>query len=488
MEPAITVSDLLPLLPILVTTGLSVLIMLLISIRRNHTLTCASTITGLAIAILACLLVINELPRQVTPLLIIDSFSLLFTVVVLIVAAFIAVFSYPYLYLLHDEVEEFYLLLIVATVGAIVMVSSNHFVSAFLGIETLSISLYGMVAYPLHSKDAAKFPLEAGIKYLILSAVATAIMLFGIALLYAGTGSLAWQDLSLMGGDLGPAYLTIAVLLIASGIAFKLSLVPFHIWTPDVYEGAPLPATAFLATTGKVAMFVLLLRFVVNSHALSMAPVVTVLSLIAVLSMLVGNVLALLQSNLKRILAYSSIAHMGYLMVALIAVQSGNTEIGIEAVSFYLLAYIVMSLGAFGISMVVSSSEKELDFVSDYEGLYWREPWLATLFTAMLLSLAGIPLTIGFMGKFYLVLAGVSASLWWLLILLVVGSGIGVYYYLRVIYRMLLPIDDPVPFREAGWPSIGSYAVLGFLLFTLVLLGVYPTLIMGLIESVAAAL
>ncbi|MEX2132193.1 MAG: proton-conducting transporter membrane subunit, partial [Pseudohongiellaceae bacterium] len=255
-ETIITTADLLPLLPLIVTTGVAVVVMLLVAMRRNHTLACASTIAGLAIALITTVLTISNAPQQVTPLLIIDQFSLFSTVVVLIIAAFIAVFSYPYLYLLHDEVEEFYLLLIVATIGAIVMVSSNHFISAFLGIETLSIALYAMVAYPLHSKNAAKFPLEAGIKYLVLSAVATAVMLFGIALLYSQTGSLAFINLVQANIEAGAGFTTLALLLITAGFAFKLSLVPFHIWTPDVYEGAPLPATAFLATTGKAAMFV----------------------------------------------------------------------------------------------------------------------------------------------------------------------------------------------------------------------------------------
>lgn len=487
MNTPITTADLIPLLPIILATGVAVVVMILVAIRRNHTLTCAATITGLAITLLATLLILDRIPQQVTPLLLVDGYSLFFYVVVLIIAAFIAVFSYPYLYLLHDEVEEFYLLLTVATVGAMVLVSSNHFISAFLGIETLSIALYAMVAYPLHSKDAAKYPLEAGIKYLVLSAVATAVLLFGIALLYSQTGSLGFSDL-VQEGQTGSPLVTVGLVLLIAGIAFKLSLVPFHLWTPDVYEGAPLPATTLLATTGKAAMFALLLRFTLASDALADASVLTAVSLVAVASMLGGNLLALLQTNLKRVLAYSSIAHMGYLLVALVACVSGSAAIGIESVMFYLLAYSVMSLGAFGIAMVVSSSEKEMDFITDYQGLFWREPWLALLFTAMLLSLAGIPLTVGFIGKFYLVMSGVSGSLWVLLATLVIGSGIGIFYYLRIVYQMLLPVTDATPFKEAGWASIGSYAVLAFLLASLFLLGVYPGPLMDILAAIAAGL
>jgi NADH-quinone oxidoreductase subunit N len=435
----------------------------------------------------AAILVIPLAGQQITPLLVIDGFSLFFTIVILVVAAFIAIFSYPYLYNLNDEVEEFYLLLVLASLGALIMVSSNHFISAFLGLETLSISLYGMIAYPVHSKEAAKFPLEASVKYLVLSAVSSTFILFSIALLYSQTGSLSFTDLTTVSNNtaVGDGFFLTALLLLIAGMAFKLSLAPFHIWTPDVYEGAPLPATAFLATIGKVAMFVLMLRFIIASNALTFSGVVAVLSLVAVLSILIGNVLALLQENLKRILAYSSIAHMGYLIIALVALHNSTGTIGIEATSFYLVAYIVMSLGAFGVATVVSSSEKEFDFVSDYQGLFWREPWLATLFTAMLLSLAGIPLTVGFIGKFYIVLAGVEGTLWALLGVLVVGSGIGIYYYLRIIYRMLLPDDGKQQFKEAGWGSIGSYAVLSLLLMSLLLLGIYPAFLMDIIEVVS---
>ncbi|MBL4819667.1 MAG: NADH-quinone oxidoreductase subunit N [Gammaproteobacteria bacterium] len=464
--------------------------MLLIAIKRNHALICASSIAGLAIVVVAAFAVVPESPQQISPLLIIDSYSLFFTIVILMLAACIAVFSFNYLYNLDDDVEEFYLLLLLATLGAVVMVSSNHFISAFLGLETLSISLYGMIAYPVHSKEAVKFPLEASVKYLVLSAVSSTFILFGIALLYAQTGTLSFSDLSavLTSPGANTGIFVMALLLLSAGMAFKLSLAPFHMWTPDVYEGAPLPASAFLATIGKAAMFVLLLRFFMVSKALQFEAVVAVFSLIAVVSILFGNVLALLQDNLKRILAYSSIAHMGYLLIALIAVHYSTGTMAIEAVSFYLVAYVVMTLGAFGVATVVSSSEKEFDFVSDYQGLFWREPWLATAFTAMLLSLAGIPLTVGFIGKFYVILAGVEGALWVLLAVLVVGSGIGIYYYLRIIYRMIMPADHQVQFRETGLNRIGSYVVLSFLLLSLLVLGVYPAFLMSIIEAISTSI
>lgn len=479
--------DLLPLLPLLIVTATSVVAMLMIGIRRSYIATGTITITGLLAATLVAVSMMDWTNQQVTPLLIIDQYSLLFTVVICAAAMILAVLSFPYFFELDDQKEEYFLLLSVATIGAIVMVSSNHFVSMVLGLETLSMSLYGMIAYPLHSAKAAKFPLEASVKYLILSAAASGFMLFGMALIYAQTGTLSFASVTeLPVAGLGDGYTIVALLMVVSGMAFKLSLAPFHMWTPDVYEGAPLPATAYLATIGKAAMFVVLLRFVKVSDALSLDSMLTIFTLLAAASMLVGNLLALLQDNLKRILAYSSIAHMGYLLLALIAGHYVTGTIAVESITFYLIAYVIMSLGAFGVASVISSSEKEFDSIKEYRGLFWRNPLLATTFIAMLLSLAGIPLTIGFIGKFYIFLSGVEAGLWMLLAVLVLGSGIGLYYYLRIVYRMLMPEKHTLPYRIGGVEGVSSYAVLAILLFLLLMFGVYPAPIMSIVATASA--
>ena len=480
-------NDLLPILPLLIVTATSVIAMMMIGIRRSYIATGSITITGLLVATLVAVSMMDLTNQQVTPLLIIDQYSLLFTVVVCASAMILAVLSFPYFFELDDQREEYFLLLTVATIGAIVMVSSNHFVSTVLGLETLSMSLYGMIAYPLHSAKSAKFPLEASVKYLVLSAAASGFILFGMALIYAQTGTLSFASVTnLPAAGLGDGYTIVALLMVVSGMAFKLSLAPFHMWTPDVYEGAPLPATAYLATIGKAAMFVVLLRFIQISDALSFDSMVIVLALIAVASMLAGNLLALLQDNLKRILAYSSIAHMGYLLLALIAGHYVTGTIAVEAITFYLIAYVIMSLGAFGVASVISSSEKEFDSIKEYRGLFWRKPVLAATFIAMLLSLAGIPLTVGFIGKFYIFLTGVESELWMLLGVLVLGSGIGLYYYLRIIYRMFMPEKHSLPYRVGGVESVSSYAVLAILLFLLLLFGVYPAPIMSIVATASA--
>jgi len=485
----ITVADLFLILPLLLLTCTAVVAMSAISISRNYVATIGIVVAGLLLSAVSAAMLMEEADRQVTPLLVADPYSLFFTIVICLSAAFIAILSYPFLEGLDDDREEYFLLLSVATVGAVVLVSSNHFVSTLLGLETLSMSLYGMVAYTVHSPKSDKYPLEASVKYLVLSAAASGFLLFGMALVYGQTGTLGFVSLidlpETAMHSLGSGFSTIGLLLITAGLAFKLSLAPFHMWTPDVYEGSPLPATAYLATIGKAAVFVVLLRFMEVTEALSLTGTLTVLSLLAVISILVGNLLALLQQNVKRLLAYSSISHMGYLLIAVVASYHVEGRIGIEAISFYLVAYVIMSLGAFAVTSMVSSSDKEHDTIDDYKGLFWRQPILAAVFTAMMLSLAGIPLTVGFIGKFYLFFAGVEAALWPLLAALIAGSGIGLYYYLRIIYRMIEPAPDKDD-TFVGVPLFsGSYGVIICLFLLLLGLGVYPAPIINLIVAIS---
>lgn len=482
-----TGEQLLLVLPLLLVTATTVLTMLMVAVRRRHGLSCLITACGLLLALLSLFVVAPLAPQEVTPLLRVDSFSMFFTALILLAALAITLFSYPYLCNLEDHQDEFYLLIAIATLGALVMVGSTHFITAFLGMEMLSVCLYGMVAYPLHRAVSAQYPLEASIKYLVLSAVSSGFVLFGVALLYAQSGTLHFADLraglTLAGVD-GPgvAYYVVASLLVIAGFAFKLSLVPFHLWTPDVYEGAPLPATAFLATVGKIAMAALLMRFMSVAGVLESQAIVQVLAVMAALSILAGNLLALLQANLKRLLSYSSIAHMGYLLIALLTLGEGT--LGGEAVSFYLTAYVIMSLGAFGVMMLVSDSAHERDHIGHYQGLFWRDPWLALVFTAMLLSMAGIPLTIGFIGKFYVIAAGVQGAHWGLLVSMVVGSGIGLFYYLRIVYRMLTPAEHADPLPVAGLRDVLPHAVLLLLLMALIVPGVLPGALMDLVANI----
>lgn len=477
-------SDLIALAPLLVLTGTLVVAMLALSVKRNHFLTASLTFVGLCASLGSLGTTLQTGPRQVTALLIVDSFAIFYTGMVCLAALVVVVFSYGYLSRIDCRREELYLLLLVSALGSAALTMSSHFVSAFLGLEILSIGLYAMVAYVRGSR----LTLEAGIKYLILASASAAFLLFGMALIYAALGTLEFQKMAAMlsgGGNFPRSLLLPGLALLITGIGFKLALVPFHMWTPDIYEGAPAPVTAFVATVSKGAMVALLLRYFYQT-AQNGGAVFVVFSAIAVASMLAGNLLALFQDNVKRILAYSSIAHLGYLLVAF---QAGG-QAGARAATFYLATYIVTILGAFGIVAMLSDGGRDADRLEDYRALFWRRPLLAGTFTAVLLSLAGIPLTGGFLGKFYVVAAGVSAGQWGLVLVLVVASAIGLFYYLRILvtlYSRPAGLAGAEPAGAGPESPAGNILLVG-LTVALIWLGVYPSALLRVIDAMTAAL
>lgn len=464
------------LLPLLYVAGTSVAVLLAIAIRRSHAVVFVLTLAGLTAAFCSTFF---TPPDQVTPLLLMDPYALFFMGLLSAASLFIALLAYNYLSAREGKKEEFYVLLLVATLGAMVLAASSHFASLFLGIEILSIALYGLIAY-LRDRP---LPLESGIKYLVLAGSSSAFLAFGIALVYANFGTLDFDQLGKLLATQSRVNFTLllpGMVLIITGIGFKLALAPFHMWTPDVYEGAPAPVTAFIATVSKGGMFALFLRYFQLSGADRFPRLLAVVSIIAIASMFAGNLLALFSSNVKRILAYSSIAHMGYLLVALEA----SSRFGLSAASFYLVAYFVMILGAFGVVTALSGRERDADQLDDFRGLFWSRPALALAFTAMLLSLAGIPLTAGFLGKFYIVAAGAASQAWMLIIILVITSTIGLFYYLRVIavlYRQPFASDElpePAPRRA---PAVSLVLAVSTVL--LIWFGVYPAPLLHVIQS-----
>ena len=476
-------ADFQALLPLMIISATAVVVMLAIAWRRNDLLTVMLTVAGLGAAFASLGPAAEAAPRQVTSLLIVDSYALFYTGLIIAAAFASAVLSYGYFKKHEDRSEELYVLLLVATLGSVVLVSSSHFASFFLGLEILSVALYAMISY-LHTK---KRPLEAGIKYLVLAASSAAFLLFGMALIYADLGTMEFSRIAgLLGGGGDLALLLPGLALILTGIGFKLGVVPFHMWTPDVYEGAPAPVTTYIATVSKGAMFALLLRYFYQSGARNLEAVSLVVAIIAIASMFAGNLLALLQDNVKRILAYSSIAHLGYLLVAFLAAGA----LGLRAATFYLVAYFVTTLGAFGVVTVLSDGERDAEGLDDYRGLFWQRPVLGGVFTAMLLSLAGIPLTAGFFGKFYIVAAGASSAIWALIIILVVTSSIGLFYYLRVIVAVFGRVSETGAKTRAYFMplSVADSLVLAVLTILLVWFGVYPTPLLNLIQTAIASL
>jgi NADH-quinone oxidoreductase subunit N len=477
-----TRTDLFALGPLIVLTLTSAVIMLQIAVRRHHAATMVLSVVGLAAAFV-CLPVAGKWSTGgVTELMKVDSYSLFFIGLILMATAATVLLGYGYLQRLGGHYEEFYLLLLLAAVGAVVLVMSRHFASFFIGLEILSISLYALIAYPRKRAQSV----EAGLKYLILAAASAAFLLFGMALVYMDTGTL---DFARMAARLpsppepgGRLILLAGLGMLVVGIAFKLALVPFHMWTPDVYQGAPAPVTGFVATVSKTAMLALLVRLFAPVNLLSNLSVFWMFGLVAFASMVGGNLLALLQNRVKRILAYSSIAHMGYVLVAFMA--GGHTAV--QAVTFYMVAYTITTLGAFGVISVLSHKDGDADRLEDFQGLFFQYPWLGGIFTAMLLSLAGIPLTVGFMGKFFIVATGLHSALWWLVITLLVTSGVSLFYYLRIVV-VLFSRSGEGQAVSLLQPSIGFSGglVLAAMAVLLVWLGIGPGPLLALIHGIA---
>ncbi len=484
---------LIALLPLLVTCATVVVVMLAIAWKRSHSMTFVLSVIGLNAALLSLLPTLGVTPLQVTPLMQIDTFACYYMALVLI--ATLACVTLTHAYLGEAKVndgqtkgyprnrEEMYLLLLLSAAGGLVLVSTEHLAGLFIGLELLSVPTYGMIAYAYFNKRS----LEAGIKYMVLSAAGSAFLLFGMALLYADAGSLSFAQIGASLADAsGSQLVQIGIGMMLIGLAFKLSMVPFHLWTPDVYEGAPAPVAAFLATASKVAVFAVLLRLYQLSPATAGGWLNDLLTVIAIASILFGNLLALVQNNLKRLLGYSSIAHFGYLLVALIA----SKGLAVEAIGVYMATYVLTSLGAFGVITLMSTpyNGRDADALYEYRGLFWRRPYLTAVLTVMMLSLAGIPLTAGFIGKFYVIAAGVQAQLWWLIGALVLGSAIAVFYYLRVMVTLFL--NEPnlqrhdAPFnwgQRAGGIMLMLVAALAFVL------GVYPQPLLDLVQQAGLA-
>lgn len=479
--------DLLALMPMIILTSVILILMLMIAFARNLVVTSVTACVGLVLTLASILWVAGNVDgRSVTPLLTVDAYALLFAALIVAGAFFIVLISHSYYAGRGEKQDEFILLLLLSTLGGVVLAHADHFASFILGLELVGISLYAMISFATRGL----FSIEAALKYLILSGVSSAIILFGIALLFAVTGSLSFAGMSgaVSGGADSEVFILFGMVMLLSGMAFKLSLVPFHMWTPDVYEGAPAPATAFLATVSKGGIFAVLFRFFLTFDGFAYETVVTGLYWVALISILLGNLLAVMQNRIKRVLAYSSIAHLGYLLVAFIAASiASGKSLAIEASLFFLIAYFVTTIGAFGVISIMSGSPgedgRDNDDLLAYEGLFWRRPLLATCFTAMLLSLAGIPLTMGFVGKFYVFAAGVESQLWTLLAAVVIGSGIGLYYYLRIIFTMTKRTGEE---NEIIIPAAGGWA-LGLVSLVLVVLGVYPTPVVDWVLLVAQA-
>ena len=466
------IEDYYRLLPELVASGFGILIMLaepFVSRERKGWLARVALVG--AIASLASILVAAQFPGMAFyDLIRLDDFSIFLHVIVFGIAALVVLAAHHYLEREGLPQGEFYALLLFATTGMGIMAGANDLVTAFVGLEISSISSYILAGW---RRDALKSN-ESAMKYFLLGSFATAFLLYGIALIFGGTGTTFLPDIAAALGAPGtnPTLVLMGMGLLFVGLGFKVASAPFQVWTPDVYEGAPTPITAFLSAGPKAAAFAAFLRIFFTALEPTQETWFWVIWASALLTMFVGNLGALVQTNIKRMLAYSSIAHAGYILVAFAA----GSELGIAAVLFYLVAYALMKLGAFTVVSHVSAGESHQE-IDDYAGLHSRQPLLAACLTLFMLSLIGIPLTGGFLGKFYIFTAALKANLIWLVVLGVVNSALSVAYYLRVVKVMYMnePRADlvvaPVP---ASLAFVLTLTALGTLY-----LGIVPGPVLG---------
>ncbi|GBQ09397.1 NADH-quinone oxidoreductase subunit N [Swaminathania salitolerans] len=359
--------------------------------------------------------------------------------------------------------SEYFILLTLATLGGVAMTCAVNVISFFLGLETLSLSLLGLIAFRNERLDAG----EAAMKYLLLSGVASATLIFGFALIFAETGSLrfAMPDLSHLPE---PMIGTMGVILVLTGMFFKLSAVPFHLWLADVLEGTTIPVASLVAVTSKIALFAAMLRYFSSVNLGVPSAQVNEILIVAVLSMLGGNLMAVVQTDLRRLLAGSSIAHVGYLLVAFLSPQ----PFGVASAAFYLAAYAISTLGVFAIMNGVLPQGRD---IREWHGLFRRKPAAALAMSIMLISLAGIPPAVGFFAKFYIVAAGVSAHQILLLFVLILSSTIGLFYYLRLILIMLTPAPEGYVSRaELSMPTPANATLIAVLACATLVLGIVP--------------
>ncbi len=393
-----------------------------------------------------------------------DDFAAYFNLIFLIGAFLAVILSRDYLSNISKYANEFYALILFSTSGMMILSSAQEFMSLFLGFEIMSISVYILSAFNRKSVRST----EAGIKYLILGGFSSAILLYGIALLYGASGSVYLAEIVSNFDPADPLFLAGSALVLV-GFIFKIGAFPLHQWVPDVYEGAPMPVTAFMSVGVKAAAFAILLRVIFEGFTEIQFSIMPVLWIIAVFTMIVGNIAAIAQTSIKRMLAYSSIAHAGYALVGVVAAYGGE-QLAVSSVIYYLFAYMFMNLGAFGVLAYLSKAGKECETFEDISGLWKKRPYIALALGVFMFSLAGIPPTIGFFAKYRIFLSAVQADFYWLAVIGILSSVVSAYYYLRVLVYAYMKEDTTT------FPSFqpASSIVLIILCLGTLILGVFP--------------
>jgi NADH-quinone oxidoreductase subunit N len=400
-----------------------------------------------------------------------DLLSQLLKIATLLTVAATLVLSRSYLEIRGLLTGEFLCLALFGTLGMMVMISAHHFITLFLGLELMALSQYAMVALQRDSVRAT----EASMKYFVLGALSSGLLLYGMSMIYGGTGTLELTRVaySIEHGEARNMLALFGLVFVVAGIAFKLGAAPFHMWIPDVYTGAATPATLIIGAAPKLAAFAFIMRLLAYGLQGMSADWQQMLVILAVASMAVGNIIAIAQANLKRMLAYSTIAHMGYLLLGILS----GTDIGYTASLFYVVAYAIMTLGSFGMILILSRAGFEAETIDDFKGLNQKSKWYAFVMMILMFSLAGLPPTVGFFAKLFVLQAALNAGYTWLVVLAVLLSVIGAFYYLRIVKSMYM---DPPAGEITIDPRADTRWMLSATAMATLLLGIFPARLMEL--------
>ncbi|HDZ79195.1 MAG TPA: NADH-quinone oxidoreductase subunit NuoN, partial [Gammaproteobacteria bacterium] len=399
--------------------------------------------------------------------------------VILSLTFVVLIYSYSYITERKMYRGEYFVLILNAVLGMMVLTSASHFLTIYIGLELLSLSLYTLVAMNRDSDLAT----EAAMKYFVLGALASGILLYGMSMIYGATGSLDIETIrgAIQGMESDDAMLILGLVFIIVGVGFKLGAVPFHMWVPDIYQGAPTSVVLFLGTAPKVAAFAFIMRLLVDGFQGLAVSWSDMLTIIAVLSMATGNLLAIVQTNLKRMLAYSTISHMGYFLLGILSA----TPNGYSASLFYVIVYSFTSLAAFGLIIMMSRAGFEAEEISDYKGLNKRHPWFAALVALVMFSMAGIPPTVGFFAKLSVIQALIDVEMYWLAVVAVLFAVIGAYYYLRIVKTVYF--DKPET-NEPISARLGMQFVLSVNVLALILILPWIGIIMDAVSNAISAM
>ncbi|QCI23721.1 NADH-quinone oxidoreductase subunit N [Buchnera aphidicola (Macrosiphoniella sanborni)] len=481
----INLQQLTALLPLLIMIFTAVIVILSISYNRNHFFVAVLSTFGFIFSFFSLYLSITILPIDINGLFYITHYSILYIIMIIFSSISACIFGYSWLKISSENKEEFYLLVIISHLGAISLVISNHMASLFVSVELLSLPVFGLIAYSQYYKNS----LEAALKYIILSSITSSFLLFGIAWIYAVSGNLSFISIIPLFNNISnneTLVLLFGISMILCSLLFKLSIIPFHLWTPDVYQGTPAAVLSFFSTVGKISIFVVLLNLL--SHiSYGNKIIYFILLLTIIFSILFGNLMAMFQNNIRRLFAYSSISQLGYLLIIFL-VSNKNYFFSLEASAIYLYSYLFSNIAFFGIINLITNANKtnHADLIESYQGLFWSQPLLSIILTLVLLSLSGIPMTLGFIGKFYILSIIIKEHLWVMGLIFLIGTILGLYCYLRVILSLyskpLKSIKNQIIVSN-HWIYTGSGAIIFFSGIILLILGIYPNELIYLVKS-----